>query len=39
MVGGFYAYSDARYPFQYFEDLIEMFKMVSKDRYNIEINA
>ena len=39
MLGGFFAYSDAGYPFDYFDLINRMFKSVSMKRYNIQIQA
>ena len=39
MLGGFFAYSDSGYPFDYFDLINRMFKSVSMRRYNIQIQA
>ena len=39
MLGGFFAYSDSGYPFDYFEIIMRMLKSVSLKRYNIQIDA
>ena len=39
MLGGFFAYSEAGYPFDYFEIIMRMLKSVSFKRYNIQIES
>ena len=39
MTGGFYAYSDARAIIKYFSSLANIFELVSKQRYNIQVNS
>ena len=39
MLGGFFAYSEAGYPFDYLDTIMRMFKIVSLKRYNIQIEA
>ena len=39
MIGGYYTYSDSRFPFKYFSAISEMFTAVGKDRFNIEIKS